>query len=210
MDHEPLRPRSKYKAPAHEDGGQNLPTDVNSKSAALVVHVTARGPSFELTSLYHNVTLQPFVGMAIQYLFARFAWTVFAQSINFVQQGLKRSLCIHVSDGETSAKEFSGEQCRQLFSSGLNLAARVYASVNATPLRCPQKTTESTRKSTYEGARGDVTPPRRSILRLRSCGQRRRILHMTLIRKTTTTHQIIVLTRIDRQKDDAWQSVVAR
>lgn len=87
------------------------------KSAALIVHITAPGSSLELTSLYHNVSLQPLAGVAIQYLFARFAWTVFPQSINFVQQGLKRSLCIHVGDGETSIKEFSGEQCRQLFSS---------------------------------------------------------------------------------------------
>lgn len=88
------------------------------KSSTLLVHITAPGSSFELTSLYHNVSLQPLVGVAVQYLLARFAWTIFAQSINFIQQGLKRSLCIYVGDGETSIKDFSGEQCRQLFSSG--------------------------------------------------------------------------------------------
>jgi hypothetical protein len=56
--------------------------------------------------------------VAIQYLLARFAWTIFAHSINFIQQGLKRTLCIYVGDGETSNKDFSGEQCRQLFISG--------------------------------------------------------------------------------------------
>ncbi|KAF1958577.1 hypothetical protein CC80DRAFT_441077 [Byssothecium circinans] len=88
------------------------------KSSVLLVHITAPGSSLELTKLYHNVSLQPLVGVAIQYLLARFAWTIFAQSINFIQQGLKRSLCIHVGDGETSIRDFSGEQCRQLFSSG--------------------------------------------------------------------------------------------
>lgn len=88
------------------------------KSSALVVHITAPGSSLELISLYHNVSLQSLVGVAVQYLLARFAWTVFAQSINFVQQGLKRSLYIHVGEDEMDIKEFSGEQCRQLFSPG--------------------------------------------------------------------------------------------
>ncbi|KAF2740331.1 hypothetical protein EJ04DRAFT_572178 [Polyplosphaeria fusca] len=88
------------------------------KSSVLLVHITAPGSSLELTNLYHNVSLQPLVGVAVQYLLARFAWTIFAQSINFIQQGLKRSLCIHVGDGETSIKDFTGDQCRQLFFSG--------------------------------------------------------------------------------------------
>jgi hypothetical protein len=88
------------------------------KSSTLVVHITAPGSSLELINLYHNVSLQPLVGVAIHYILARFAWTIFAQSINFIQQGLKRSLCIYIGDGETSIKDFSGEQCRQLFTSG--------------------------------------------------------------------------------------------
>ncbi|KAK3216213.1 hypothetical protein GRF29_8g2618833 [Pseudopithomyces chartarum] len=88
------------------------------KSSALLVHIMAPGSSLELTRLYHNVPLQPLVGVAIQYILARFAWTIFAHSMNFIQQGLKRTLCIHVGDGEISTKDFSGEQCRQLFTPG--------------------------------------------------------------------------------------------
>ena len=88
------------------------------KSSVLLVHIIAPGSSLQLMSLYHNVSLQPLVGVAIQYVLARFAWTIFAQSFNFVQQGLKRRLCIYVGDGETSIADFSGDQCRQLLSSG--------------------------------------------------------------------------------------------
>ncbi|KAH0565004.1 hypothetical protein GP486_001602 [Trichoglossum hirsutum] len=88
------------------------------KSSVLLVHIIAPGSSLQLTSLYHNVSLQPLVGVAIQYILTRFAWTIFAQSINFVQQGLTRRLFIYVGDGETSIADFSGDQCRQLLSSG--------------------------------------------------------------------------------------------
>jgi len=87
------------------------------KRSVLVVHIAASGSSPQLRRLYHNVSLQPLVGVAIQHILARFAWTIFAQSIDFMQQGLKRRLCICI-DGETSVKDFSGEQCRQLLSSG--------------------------------------------------------------------------------------------
>ena len=88
------------------------------KSSILLVHILAPGSSLQLTSLYHNVSLQPLIGVAIQYVLARFAWAIFAQSVNFVQQGLTRRLCIYVGDGDTSIADLSGDQCRQLLSPG--------------------------------------------------------------------------------------------
>ncbi|KAF2735544.1 hypothetical protein EJ04DRAFT_599953, partial [Polyplosphaeria fusca] len=41
------------------------------KSSVLLIHITA--PTFELTNLYHNVSLQPIIGVAIEYLLAQFA-----------------------------------------------------------------------------------------------------------------------------------------
>ncbi|KAH0282108.1 hypothetical protein M436DRAFT_78113 [Aureobasidium namibiae CBS 147.97] len=52
--------------------------------------------------------------VAPEYLFARFAWTVFAYSAQFLQQGVKRVLYI-VRDGETSKQEVNGDQCTQLY-----------------------------------------------------------------------------------------------
>ena len=88
------------------------------KSSVFLVHVLAPGSSLQLTKLYHNVSLQPLVGVAIQYILARFAWTIFAQSVNFVLKGLQRRLCIYEDNGETSIVDYSGEQCRQLLALG--------------------------------------------------------------------------------------------
>ncbi|KAF2752374.1 hypothetical protein EJ05DRAFT_481332 [Pseudovirgaria hyperparasitica] len=85
------------------------------KSSAFLVHIVALGSSMQLANLYHNVALQQLVGVAVQYLFARFAWTVFAQLSNFLQQGLKRTLCTYAEDGEIRVAEFSGDQCKQIF-----------------------------------------------------------------------------------------------
>lgn len=48
------------------------------KSSTLLVHIIAPGSLLQLTNLYHNVLLQPLVSVAIQYLLAKFAWTIFA------------------------------------------------------------------------------------------------------------------------------------
>lgn len=87
------------------------------KSSLLLVHIVAPGPLIELTKLYHNVSLQPIIGVAIQYILARFAWTIFAQSTGFLERGLERKLYIYNDTGITSIEEFSGDQCRQLLRS---------------------------------------------------------------------------------------------
>ena len=84
------------------------------KSSVLVCHIIAPGTSIQLTNLYHNVSLQPLIGIAIQYLLARFAWTIFTQSLDFMQQGLKLNLCIYIGNWETKIAEFTGDQCRKL------------------------------------------------------------------------------------------------
>ena len=84
------------------------------KSSILLVHVVAPGPLIQLTSLYHNVSLQPLVGVSIQYVLARFAWTIFTLSVDFMRQGLSRKLCLYVVDEGTRIVDYSGDQCRQL------------------------------------------------------------------------------------------------
>ncbi|KAG9670166.1 hypothetical protein KCV03_g10336, partial [Aureobasidium melanogenum] len=80
----------------------------------LAVHVFSPGLSEQFVKLYHRVAIQPLHGVAPEYLFARFAWTVFAYSAQFLQQGVKRVLYI-VCDGETSEREVNGDQCTQLY-----------------------------------------------------------------------------------------------
>ena len=83
------------------------------KSSILLVHIVTR-PQTQMTNLYHNVSLQPLVDVAIQHVLARFAWTIFAQSEEFIEQGLTRTLCTYIGDGRTKIADFSGDDCRQL------------------------------------------------------------------------------------------------
>ncbi|THW72350.1 hypothetical protein D6D19_06589 [Aureobasidium pullulans] len=80
----------------------------------LAMHLFSPGLSEQFVKLYHRVAIQPLHGVAPEYLFARFAWTVFAHSAQFLQQGVKRVLYI-VRDGETSEQEVNGDQCTQLY-----------------------------------------------------------------------------------------------
>ncbi|KAF2009685.1 hypothetical protein BU24DRAFT_455619 [Aaosphaeria arxii CBS 175.79] len=88
------------------------------KSAQLVVHILAPGSSPELTDLYHNVALQPLVRIAIEYIFARFAWSIFAHCTDFIVQGLERRLVVRKDEGAISVEDFSGEQCLRIFGRG--------------------------------------------------------------------------------------------
>lgn len=85
------------------------------KADTFVIHVLASGTSLELVNCYHNVMLQPLTGVATEYLFARFAWSIFAYSTPFLMDGLARTLLLYVDD-EVKVVEYSREQCRQLIS----------------------------------------------------------------------------------------------
>jgi hypothetical protein len=92
-----------------------LPAATNGPANyGLAVHLFPPGLSEQVVKLYHRVAIQPLHGVAPEYLFARFAWTVFAYSAQFLQQGVKRVLYI-VRDGETSEQEVNGDQCTQLY-----------------------------------------------------------------------------------------------
>ena len=83
------------------------------KISAFVVHILAPGSTSELVDLYHNVQLQPLAGVAVEYLFARFAWAVFTLAANFLQQGYGRMLVVRGENGEIRETESTGDQCRQ-------------------------------------------------------------------------------------------------
>jgi len=48
-----------------------------SESTELVTHVLLPSGSPELAGLYHNRSPQPIRGVSVEYLFARFAWSLF-------------------------------------------------------------------------------------------------------------------------------------
>lgn len=86
------------------------------KISAFVCHNAIPEISNEVSNLYHNVKLLPLNEIKIEYLLARFAWTIFPQIYDFIQQDMKLRLCIYIGNKETQIKNFSGEECKDILS----------------------------------------------------------------------------------------------
>lgn len=93
-----------------------------SGSTKFVIDIFNSPDPHELTSLYHNITLQPLTGVVPEYLFARFAWPIFQFVPIFLQAGIPRRLTLYepsttVPDNDkathTSIKTLR-EECRML------------------------------------------------------------------------------------------------
>ncbi|TIA27468.1 hypothetical protein D6C78_11067 [Aureobasidium pullulans] len=74
----------------------------------LAVHVFSPSSSTQFAKFYHHIATQPLYGISLEYIFARFAWTVFAYSA--------QPLWI-AQDGELTVKDYNGDQCTQLYQS---------------------------------------------------------------------------------------------
>jgi len=86
--------------------------DVQEKPV-FVVHALAGNVRSEIVQLYHNVPLQPLTKIGIEFLFARYAWTIIRSANPFLCCGLPRALRVH--DGEVyKTKIFSPSQCMEL------------------------------------------------------------------------------------------------
>jgi hypothetical protein len=97
--------------------------ECSTGSVAYVTHIFCSPEPHELTALYHNVAVQPLTGVAPEYLFARFAWTIFQFVSTFLQAGIPRRLVLHNSStdsidlndtAKSSVKTLTGEECRML------------------------------------------------------------------------------------------------
>lgn len=80
---------------------------------AFVVHALVSNARSEIVQLYHDVTLQPLTEIAIEFLFARFAWTIIRSANNFLGGGVPRAL--RVRDGAVYKTQiFSATKCMEL------------------------------------------------------------------------------------------------
>lgn len=84
------------------------------KWRAWAIHVLSGLPGEELAVVYHNVPPQALSGLAVEYLFARFAWTVLGQT-TFVRAGVARRLVLVDEDGRSHTSNVSGKDCRDGF-----------------------------------------------------------------------------------------------
>ncbi|ATY63992.1 hypothetical protein A9K55_004918 [Cordyceps militaris] len=84
------------------------------KWGAWLIHVLSGWHGEELAAVYHNVPPQPLSGLAVEYVFTRFAWTVLAQT-SFLEAGVSRRIVVRGNDGLPTAREVSGPDCRTMF-----------------------------------------------------------------------------------------------
>ncbi|KAM3559597.1 hypothetical protein MY1884_003359 [Beauveria asiatica] len=89
------------------------------KWGAWLVHVLSGPHGEELAAVYHNIEPQPLSGLAVEYLFARFAWTVLAQTC-FLEAGVPRRLVLRGKDGLPTACKVSGTDCSIMFTPSLS------------------------------------------------------------------------------------------
>jgi len=88
-------------------------TAQDQENPTFVVHVVLSDVSSEIVQLYHDVPLQPLTGLAIEFLFARFAWTVIPYANTFLGGGVPRAL--RVRDGTAyKTQTFSAPKCAEL------------------------------------------------------------------------------------------------
>jgi hypothetical protein len=82
------------------------PSSTSPKTLSFVGHMLIPGVFPQLLKLYRNVALQQLTGVAVEFLFARFTWTVFSFSEVFLQPGVAWILCI-CQPGQSTTREFS-------------------------------------------------------------------------------------------------------
>lgn len=79
----------------------------------LVVHAFIDNAKDQAVQLYHSVALQPLSDVAVEFLFARFAWTIFPMAKFFLNGGGARELQVRVGNS-TETRTFSEKQCREI------------------------------------------------------------------------------------------------
>ncbi|EAQ84892.1 hypothetical protein CHGG_08906 [Chaetomium globosum CBS 148.51] len=71
------------------------PPGAHAPTAQLSLHVMLSSPSGQLADLYHNRVLQLVRGIAVEFLFARFAWTLFAdETMPFLSGAVRHNVLL--------------------------------------------------------------------------------------------------------------------
>lgn len=77
---------------------------------SMVAHILVSSRSTELVDLYHNVPLLQLTNIPLEYLFARFAWSVMPLLSTFLRQGSPRVLSVIEATGKKT-KICNGDEC---------------------------------------------------------------------------------------------------
>lgn len=122
---------------------------ITPKNGHWVVHVFAGDVRGELASLYHNVQLDGLSGLALENIFARFAWTILGFHTIFLSIGIDRRLVIVDAEGKSKTADVSGHQCRFLY------AAQLLGSKSRSQSPTKRQRDESSSSNTRAAEEGD-------------------------------------------------------
>jgi hypothetical protein len=86
------------------------------KNGALIAHIfRATEDAEEAVRLYHNVPLQFFEGVQMEFLLARLAWTVFPCLEILFSSGKRRKVSRIGENGVRIVEEMDGDKCYQIY-----------------------------------------------------------------------------------------------
>lgn len=92
------------------------------KGDSMVAHFfNAPDATIEAVQRYHNVPLQHFENVRVEYLLARLAWTVFPYLGTFLSVAKQRNLIVCDDGGVQTEATLGGEECHQIYAQSLTL-----------------------------------------------------------------------------------------
>ena len=91
-----------------------VPREVNTTTGELAWFTQMMNEDDELEEDWHSKQLQPLIGRAPEYLYARFAFDIFPRLINFLKGGQPRRLTVHPPNGAQDTRVYSAAECAKL------------------------------------------------------------------------------------------------
>ena len=88
-----------------------VPREVNTTTGELAWFTQMMTEDDELEEDWHSKQLQPLIGRAPEYLYARFAFDIFPRLINFLRGGQPRRLTVHPPNGARETRVYSAAEC---------------------------------------------------------------------------------------------------
>lgn len=114
----------------------------------LVAYVLDTTCAKEIIRLYHNVRLQPLSGIPMEFLLARFAWTIFDKVKFFMTSHIRKWLWVADRDGNYSSRSCPSHSCRILLQRKLSCLEYYDTRISYESIHFPDEPTDTSDEST--------------------------------------------------------------
>jgi hypothetical protein len=115
-EHNSIKNTIRFKVDVHQVFDRKHSFAIVPKNNTLVAHFfRTTDNAAEAVREYHNVPLQFLEGVQMEFLFARFAWTVFPYLEIFLSSGKRRMVSRIGENGVRIVEEMDGDKCYQFY-----------------------------------------------------------------------------------------------